>query len=93
MNDFQLTPEKLLDLKLDGNSTLRDVFLSHLLEDQFSVHGTELDDEEQEAFFASMAQKLIDAVKLDVAQVAYGSFGGDACDFGEWLEEQVKGHP
>ena len=58
-----MTPNQLLDLKLHGNSTMRDVLESHQNEDQFGNNPTEMDEEETEAFFLKLAQKIIDAVK------------------------------
>lgn len=52
-----MTQQELLELKLDGNSTLRDIFNSHLVEGQFG----DVDDEQ--LFLLQLAQKIIDAVK------------------------------
>lgn len=53
-----MTPQELLNLKVDGNSTLHDIFNLHLIEGQFG----NVDDDEQ-LFFLQLAQKIIDAVK------------------------------
>jgi hypothetical protein len=55
--------KQLLDLKLDGYSSLRDVFNSHLLEGQFGIDGLDMDEAEIENFFNILAQKIIDAVR------------------------------
>jgi hypothetical protein len=53
-----MNAEELLKLKLDdSDSTLYDVFNSHLIECQFG------DVEDEQMFFLQLAQKIIDAVK------------------------------
>ena len=57
-----ITAKELLNLKLDGFSTLKDVFYMYEGEGQFSEceHMTE---EQVEVFYEQLAQKMIDAVK------------------------------
>jgi hypothetical protein len=52
-----MTAQELLNMELDGNSTLFDVFDSHLIEGQFG------DVEDEQKLFLEITQKIIDAVK------------------------------
>lgn len=89
---LNLTPVALLDLPLHGNSTLRDVIASHAYEGQFGVNVDYMgmEDSERNAFQEAIAKKLINTVLRDVVQAATSCFGGDACDFGEWVNDQIK---
>ena len=53
-----MTAQELLNTKLDGHSTLEDVFNSHRTEGQFGYDAS-VDEPE---FFLQLAQKIIDAV-------------------------------
>lgn len=77
----ELHQHNLLDLKLDGNSTLRHALQSHLYEGQFGPV------EAEDALFKSITDKIYASVLADVAKAA-GNFAGDACDFAEWLGDQ-----
>lgn len=54
------TPKDLLAFKVWGNSTLRDILNSHLLEGQFVDNYLEMDAVEVENFFHILAERIID---------------------------------
>lgn len=83
--ELKLTPDALLDTPVrDGYvSTLRLIF------DEYVVRDGGLDQDNPDAEMNAIAQQLIKAVLRDVAQAADG-FGGDACDFGEWINDQLE---
>jgi len=59
-----MTPKQLLDLVLLNNSTLRDVLEVYQNEGQFCNNPTEMDEQETEAFFLDLAQRIIEKMKL-----------------------------
>ena len=57
-----MTPKELLQFKLNGYSTLRDVFVMSEGEGQLPECNN-MTAEQTEAYFEELAQRLIDAVK------------------------------
>lgn len=86
--ELKLTAEALLDLPIDGTVTLRDVLEYARNEGAFGVGS--MDKDEETEIFLPAAQKILSAVHKDIVQAATTHFGGDACDFGEWVNDQIE---
>lgn len=57
-----MTPEQLLDLKLDGDTTLRDVLYVALDEGAFGIGVSITSDEKEKDFYLKLAATIIEAV-------------------------------
>lgn len=84
---LKLTADALLDLPVRGGhvKSLRDIFVEYVEPD-----GGFGDDPDAE--MRAIAQNLINAVLRDVIDLSDG-FGGDATDFSQYLDDQLKGTP
>lgn len=86
MTQELITAAELLGVVIDGrNTTLRDLISLADGEGQLSTQDTGAD----ESDYIRIANKLLVAVLNNIQECA-DPFGGDACDFGEWVGTHIK---
>jgi len=73
----------------DDGSTMLDLFEFSNSDGMFGTVGLEANAEELEVIFNRTAERIRLAVLQNVMDIA-GNFGGDACDFSEWVRDEVK---